>query len=84
MYPNLKLQIFKCGIRQNHLAKDLQIREGVLSRIIHGYLEPSPTQRKLLASYLSCEEDWLFEKYDISAVPIRTISSRRNGNDGDS
>ena len=41
MYPNLKLQIFKSGIRQNQIAKDLKLCESQLSKIIHGYREPS-------------------------------------------
>lgn len=64
MYPNLKLQIFKLGIHQNHISRSLGIDESVLSKIIHGYREPSETQRKRLASFLKVEESWLFEKFD--------------------
>jgi transcriptional regulator with XRE-family HTH domain len=64
MYPNLKLQTFKLGIHQNHLARALGIDESVLSKIIHGYREPSLHQRKQLAGFLKVEEKWLFEKYD--------------------
>lgn len=63
MYPNLKLQIFKRGNHQNQLAKALGIDESVLSKIIHGYREPTETQKKRLASYLEADEAWLFEKY---------------------
>ena len=49
MYPNLKLQIFKSGIRQNQIAKDLKFCESQLSKIIHGYREPSADERHLLA-----------------------------------
>ena len=70
MYPNLKLQIFRLGIHQNYLAKQLGIDETALSKIIHGYREPSEQQRRLLASYLEVEESWLFEKYD-GASPTR-------------
>ncbi len=41
MYSNLKLQIWKSGIRQNRLAKMLQMDETMLSRIVNGYREPS-------------------------------------------
>jgi transcriptional regulator with XRE-family HTH domain len=68
MYPNLKLQIFKSGIRQNQIAKDLKLRESQLSKIIHGYREPSADERKLLASYLNVDESWLFERYE--SVPL--------------
>ena len=64
MYPNLKLQIFKLGIHQNSIARALGIDESVLSKIIHGYREPSETQRKQLAGFLEVEESWLFEKYN--------------------
>lgn len=64
MYPNLKLQIFRRGLHQNHLARELGIEETILSKIIHGYREPSEAQRRLLASYLEADETWLFEKYD--------------------
>ncbi len=64
MYPNLKLEIFKRGIHQNHLARVLGINEVILSKIIHGYREPSEAQRRLLAGYLEADEGWLFEKFD--------------------
>ena len=67
MYPNLKLQIFKSGIHQNHLARQLGLTDTVLSKIIHGYRQPTQEQRRLLAEYLSVDENWLFEKYDVSA-----------------
>lgn len=64
MYPNLKLQIFRVGIHQNHIAKALGIDESVLSKIIHGYRWPSEAQRRQLAEFLKAEESWLFEKYE--------------------
>ncbi len=70
MYPNLKLAIFKRGIHQNHVAKVLGINEVILSKIIHGYREPSSAQRKLLAGYFEADETWLFEKFD-GALPTR-------------
>ena len=63
MYPNLKLAIFKRGLRQNHLAREVGIHEVVLSKIIHGFREPSSAQRLRLCEYLGAEESWLFEKY---------------------
>lgn len=64
MYLNLKLQLFKLGIHQNRLARELGIDETALSKIINGYREPSQTQRKQLADFLKVEEKWLFEKYN--------------------
>jgi transcriptional regulator with XRE-family HTH domain len=70
MYPNLKLQLFRSSVRQNFLAREVGIDESILSKIIHGYREPSKEQRQLLATYLGVEETWLFEKFEI-ASPAR-------------
>jgi transcriptional regulator with XRE-family HTH domain len=64
MYPNLKLEIFKRGLHQNHLARNVGMDETLLSKIIHGYREPNAVQRRSLAGYLAVEEAWLFEKYE--------------------
>jgi transcriptional regulator with XRE-family HTH domain len=61
MYANLKLQLWKTGIRQNRLAQLLGLDESVLSRIVNGYREASPTLRLDIAHVLGCEESWLFE-----------------------
>lgn len=77
MFPNLKMQIFRSGSHQNKLAKAIGIDETVLSKIIHGYRNPTTEQRKLLADYLVADEAWLFECFD--AVPERPISGDRQG-----
>ena len=64
MYLNIKLQTFRLGIHQNDIARALRIDESVLSKIIHGYREPSKTLREQLAAVLKVEESWLFEKYE--------------------
>jgi transcriptional regulator with XRE-family HTH domain len=74
MYPNLKIQIFKRGIHQNHLGKELGIPDTVLSKIIHGYREPTSEQRQLLAHFLNVDESWLFEKFETEQ--IRRAESR--------
>jgi transcriptional regulator with XRE-family HTH domain len=71
MYLNIKLQVFRLGFHQIDVAKATGIDESVLSKIIHGYREPSKMQRSQLARYLNAEESWLFEKYD------RTLRSPR-------
>jgi transcriptional regulator with XRE-family HTH domain len=68
MYPNLKLAIFKKGIRQNRLARDLGMNEAMLSKIIHGFREPSLTEKQVLATYLEADEQWLFEKFENGAA----------------
>jgi transcriptional regulator with XRE-family HTH domain len=74
MYPNLKLEIFKRGIRQNNLARELGMNEANLSKIIRGYREPSGSQRQLLAQYLGVDESWLFEKYERRSLPTQPLS----------
>ena len=64
MYPNLKLQIFKRGVRQNHLARQIGISDPILSKIIHGYRLPTQAERKLLAACLEADEKWLFEEFE--------------------
>lgn len=77
MYPNLKLQLFRKAVRQNHLARELGIDESFLSKIIHGYREPSAALRQRLANYLGADESWLFEKYEaVSSVRLPEKGAR--------
>ncbi len=64
MYPNLKLQLWKLGIRQNGFAKSLNMDETVLSKIVNGYRTPTPRLRKQIAALLESEEAWLFESLE--------------------
>lgn len=89
MYPNLKLQIFKRGNHQNQLAKAVGIDETALSKIIHGYREPTAMQKRVLADFLGADETWLFEKYELSAAdsvpgaqPVAEREASRKNNDG--
>lgn len=66
MYPNLKMEIWLSGIRQNRLARELSLDETVLSKVINGYRQPSPRLRSLLAQYFNKDEAWLFQ---IESVP---------------
>lgn len=75
MYLNIKLQVFRLGLRQNDIARALRIGESVLSKIIRGYREPSKTQREQLAGFLKAEESWLFEKYDPALRDSVTVTS---------
>jgi len=63
MYPNLKIEIFKRGLHQNVLAREVGLNEAILSKIIRGNLEPNGTQKRILAEYLQADENWLFEKF---------------------
>ena len=75
MYPNLKMEIWLSGIRQNRLARELHVDETVLSKVINGYREPSRELRALLAQYFNKSEGWLFHMEP--AQPIR--GPLRNG-----
>ena len=64
MYPNLKLQLWMSGIRQNRLAKMLDLDETTLSRIVNGFREPNEEIRGRIASLLQSDEGWLFRMTD--------------------
>jgi len=61
MYPNLRIQLWKSGIRQNRLAKMLEMDETLLSRILNGFRQPSPEVRKRISTLLNSDEAWLFQ-----------------------
>lgn len=61
MYPNLKLQLWKTGIRQNRLAKMLGVDETMLSRVVNGFREPNEILRGQIATLLQSDEGWLFQ-----------------------
>lgn len=68
MYPNLKWQIWKLGVRQNRLARTLKIDETVLSKIMNGFRQPSPLLQEKIAEVLNCDRDWLFKTADDPGV----------------
>lgn len=70
MYPNLKLQLWRAGVRQNQLAQMLGIDESVLSRIVNGFRQPNRETRARIAELLGSEEEWLFQSGPSLAVRI--------------
>jgi transcriptional regulator with XRE-family HTH domain len=72
VYPNLKLQLWKSGIRQNRLARVLGVDETVLSRIVNGFREPNPALRQSIAAALKCEADWLFAT-EHEEIPVAIV-----------
>jgi transcriptional regulator with XRE-family HTH domain len=60
MYPNLKLQLWRSGIRQNRLAQLVGIHETLLSKIVNGFRQPEAHLRSRIAAVLQAEEGWLF------------------------
>ena len=71
MYPNLKLQLWWCNLRQNRLAKILNIDESNLSRIVNGLREPSKELQQSLGEVLGCDAKWLFERREVAAFQPR-------------
>lgn len=69
MYPNLKLQLWRAGIRQNRLAQMLGMDETMLSRIINGFREPHAEVKSRIAKLLESDEAWLFEAPPKNTVP---------------
>jgi transcriptional regulator with XRE-family HTH domain len=60
MFANLKLQIWKAGLRQNRLAQMVGIDETLLSRILNGFRQPGPDLKRRIAAVLQVDEEWLF------------------------
>jgi transcriptional regulator with XRE-family HTH domain len=69
MYPNLKLQLWHSGLRQNGLAKLIGVDETIVSKIVNGYREPNSELRARIAAVLKREEDWLFDRVEKSLDP---------------
>jgi len=67
MYPNLRLELWKQRIRQNELAKTLQMDETVLSKIVNGIRRPSLQLQRQIAVLLNRDEAWLFEAVEGAA-----------------
>jgi transcriptional regulator with XRE-family HTH domain len=49
MYPNLKLHMWRSGVRQNRLAQILEMDETALSRIVNGFRRPGLKRRIAIA-----------------------------------
>jgi transcriptional regulator with XRE-family HTH domain len=73
MYPNLKLQLWKTGVRQNRLARILDVDDTVLSKVINGFREPSRDLRRRIADILECDEHWLFDPAELSSPPVKAM-----------
>ena len=70
MYPNLKMQLWRRGLRQNRLAQILGLDESLVSRVLNGFREPTGEFRSQVAAVLQQDERWLFEKSEDPATPL--------------
>jgi transcriptional regulator with XRE-family HTH domain len=61
MYVNLKLEMWRKGIRQNQLARLLVMDEALLSKIVNGFRYPTPEIQRRIATLLQSDERWLFQ-----------------------
>lgn len=75
MYPNLKLQLFRTGIRQNRLAQMLGMDATMLSKIINGFRQPSEPVRAKIATLLESDAEWLFQPSEFVAVPEKRAAA---------
>jgi transcriptional regulator with XRE-family HTH domain len=75
MYPNLKLQLFRTGMRQNRLAQSLGMDESILSKIVNGFREPSEELRGRIAYLLQTDEEWLFQRLDPPGAEVKNASA---------
>ncbi|MBZ5531498.1 MAG: helix-turn-helix transcriptional regulator [Acidobacteriia bacterium] len=73
----MKMEIWLSGIRQNRLARELNLDETVLSKVINGYRQPSEKMRALLAQYFNKNERWLFQTEPTQ--PNRILTKGNNG-----
>jgi transcriptional regulator with XRE-family HTH domain len=62
MYPNLKIQMWRVGIRQNRLAQMLSVDETTLSRVVNGFRKPTDEMQEKIAGLLQCDQEWLFQE----------------------
>lgn len=74
MYPNLKLRLWTTGLRQNRLAKMLDMDETTLSKIVNGFRHPTPEVRSRIAAALASEEAWLFQVPTESATTAVSLN----------
>jgi transcriptional regulator with XRE-family HTH domain len=75
MYPNLKLHLWRTGMRQNRLAQMLGMDEAMVSRIVNGFRRPSDETRARIAALLQSDESWLFQRDDGASKPQDTPHS---------
>jgi transcriptional regulator with XRE-family HTH domain len=73
MYPNLKFEMWRSGMRQNRLARMLKLDETVLSRIVNGFRKPCPEVKAKVAAALNSDQDWLFQEIEPEQLKQREL-----------
>ena len=72
MLVNFKTALAARGMRQIELALELKIAPTVLSEIVNGRRNATPSQRARLAEMLQADESWLFSNF--TRIPKRADS----------
>ena len=78
VYANLKLQMWRTGLRQNRLAQMLDMDETNLSRIVNGFRKPGPELKERIAAVLQSDQEWLFE-IPTSQQAERVLGDEKSG-----
>ena len=79
----LKTAFLEKGIRQIEAANALKLDPAKLSKIVNGWLEPKPEERKAIADFLGKPENEIFPKKDDSpkCCQVGSISGLRGGDE---
>lgn len=70
---NLLVYLAVHQIRQNRIARDLEIDEAVFSRVINGYREPTAELKTKLSGYLGVDPRWLFAEFEWVEPPMKKV-----------
>ena len=79
MYPNLKIAMWKAGVRQRVLAQQLNLNETVVSKVMNGTRKPSPRMRATIAEFFQVDPEWLFEQATIGVLPAPKGNGKNGG-----
>ena len=60
MNLRLKIALFKQGVRQIEVSKGVNLDPSKFSKIVNGWLEPKPEERKAIADFLGKPENEIF------------------------
>jgi transcriptional regulator with XRE-family HTH domain len=61
MNIRLKSQILRRGLSQLQIARELGLNDSYISRIVHGWVIPTPEIKSKLANLLKCEIHEIFD-----------------------
>jgi transcriptional regulator with XRE-family HTH domain len=68
--------MWRSGVRQNRLARMLDLDETILSRIVNGFRKPCPEVKAKIAAALESDPDWLFEEAEWKNFGAQPLENR--------